>query len=100
MKILEIQKTEFIRGVLRTELFTITNKIGITKIQEKMHDLIEYFPINKKSEEAELEYKLMKENNKRIHEENRAKELDILYIELKQDNVTDGTKTMCINNTK
>jgi hypothetical protein len=59
MKILEIHKTEFIRGVQRTELFTLTNKIGITKIQEKMHDLIEYFPINKKLEEAELEYKLM-----------------------------------------
>ena len=97
MKILEIHKTEFIRGVERTELFTITNKIGITKIQEKMHDLIEYFPINKKLEEAELEYKLMQENNKRIHEENRAKELEILYIELKQDNITDAAKAMCIN---
>jgi hypothetical protein len=42
-----------------------------------MHDLIEYFPINKKLEEAELDYKLMKE-------ENRAKELDIQYIKLKQ----------------
>jgi hypothetical protein len=61
-----------IGGVMRTELFAITNRFGIKKIQEKMHELIKYFPIDKNIKLAEWKYK-------RVMEENRSKELDIRY---------------------
>jgi hypothetical protein len=92
MMVLDTHRKIKINGRLRTELFTTTKEIGLTKIREKMCELIKYFPINKDKELADSEYKLLQEENiakeienKRLQGDNTAKELEIQYIKLKQE---------------